>query len=451
VTTGARPARNPLALGMAPEGGRISPEPRNAPVLRAYEEIEIRGYLTYADADPEGRAIVRRNLDRQLTPSDTLVQAETVARALEEAAMEGVRAVVMTIESRGGIGGAACVIGDAIRKFSRAGGTVVAYVPRFAASAACEIAVQADYVVIEPAAAYFIHAACHSVDAFPDAAWRKRANVRQLATYAARTATPRAMLDAWIDATDDDGRTVARMSSLAAMAHGWADTVGDRAEAQRLACAAAEGHRVVTPRSSMLSLRSAGREREAGSLFGDDPWTHPVTLRTRGANGIRELGPFTVARAGADLSLTVPCTISTDLLADGAVVGPKLAGGAGRSHLSAYAAVRAAGGFNVNAALSYSHNIASVTFEALPSAPSNMGLKILFTTPIPFDSTPIVTRGAFSGNTTALTMHPYFADYIANGSGSLDGFRIGFTNGAGTIINANNGYAQVFYAMLGGW
>jgi ATP-dependent protease ClpP protease subunit len=444
-------------------------------VPRPYEQIEIRGFVANDHSEATLLDITRRIEQAETQPGATKdgvrqcvawlqrpVFADDVVAALADMEAGGGRVVFVPVDGPGGHIDGSRRIYDALRAFSGRGGFVVTCLsgPRVASSAPL-IALAGDVVCAVPESKVWLHSASG-----PRAA---EANLRAAELIYDRTVMPSGSVEECLDREgfDEDGaQRLVEVPLDEIIKNGFADQVCElevaRAWALQVALMLEAGMSLPSKRDEpggrlcelrgMQALRSRkfvvhnppGSRSSAAEASRGGPTSCAVTADKIAANSLRTTNYAQDASgnptAGAKLDHQ---GVALKVAPANLQIGNKV--------LTDFAAVRAAGGFNVNAALSYSHNIASVTFGPLPSATSYTGLKILFTAPIPLNSTPIVTRGAFGGNATALTMHPFFAGYQANAQQSLDGFWIGFTDGAGAIFNANNGYAQVFYAMLGGW
>lgn len=122
----------------------------DAPMFR---EIEIRGSLMPQEVPPgtrigNGLAVIKRS-----------VSAASVLAAIDDAERAGLRAILLVIEGEGGELEAGCRVYNRIRKFSDAGGRVVAFVQGRAASTLPLIAAGADLVLMRWDAKLILHSA----------------------------------------------------------------------------------------------------------------------------------------------------------------------------------------------------------------------------------------------------------------------------------------------------
>lgn len=228
------------------------------------QTIDVRGFLSYDPADPATRAAILASREFA-AQGQHIVLAERVAAELDRAREDGARVAILRILSTGGHNGATPIICDAIRRFSAAGGKVVAFVEG-AGSGACSVALAADFVVMHPEARFAIHGSI-PVGADPGDVRRRAACDAARAVYAARTATPADELGRWVSLREDAaGMNLARLSPPVALSHGWADTIGTLEDAHRIADHLAAGAQIATPRQIMLMHREFGqdpaRERE---------------------------------------------------------------------------------------------------------------------------------------------------------------------------------------------
>jgi hypothetical protein len=231
----------------------------------SYAEIEIRGTLALDANDPSARAVAANANGLLDVDRFQVVTPERVEGELLAIHARGARVVLVQVECVGGAAGAGWRIHDAFRRFSEAGGRVVVFLDA-AASAGVEVALAGDFIVAAAAhtgpltipPGFTVHAALADPDLPPAKNEARRATVRAntLERIVPRVATPAAQLDRWLSVTEgpEDFRGVFLPADLA-VAHGWADMVGDEQRAREVAATLAAGGAVATRRAALLEGR----------------------------------------------------------------------------------------------------------------------------------------------------------------------------------------------------
>lgn len=256
-----------------------------------FEEIEILGNMAWRRPRPgvASAALIARDAAEREALAAELAGHEESRKAAEDAGVpsmlgatfvedveasfarfeaEGVRAVLLTLASMGGLSRAADAMCEAIGRFQRAGGKVIAFV-RVANSAAVQLAVGCDVVIVHPHGGFGIHAPLMWSDA-PGAEERRREIMAaDLERLAARTATPREDLAEWLSVgADAETMTMMLLGAAPAVCHGFADTIGGRDVARRIASLMAAGSPLPSLRAAMLARRAAGRADAAEAFSG---------------------------------------------------------------------------------------------------------------------------------------------------------------------------------------
>lgn len=195
-------------------------------------EIEIRGALT----------------------SSTV---QHVLNGLVSAGSSGARALLVTVCSEGGTAGIGWALHDALRGVSSAGVRVVVFV-EVAGSAAVDVALSGDVVVVSPDGGFLVHAALREPGLSTESNRAGRALVARetLNRIAPRVATPLDTLSCWFSTTEKgrNGRGWMLTPEIA-IKNGWADMQGNKKAAAAVAAQLAKGEEIETPRARMLAGR----------------------------------------------------------------------------------------------------------------------------------------------------------------------------------------------------
>jgi ATP-dependent protease ClpP protease subunit len=199
---------------------------------------------------------------------DWALQVEDLIAAIEQLQQQGVRVLVLSIGSPGGIGPAGFALFNALKAFSRAGGTVIVHVDHVVGSVASFVILAADYIVMSPDAEIVVHGARDIVPhgerkgsvAGPTSASGLGYRLL-LAVYATETLVPRETLEQWLSQHEEDGRPPATvLDATAAVSYAFADSVGDLRDAEDLAMRVAAGTAKPSPRRAALAARGAVSE-----------------------------------------------------------------------------------------------------------------------------------------------------------------------------------------------
>jgi ATP-dependent protease ClpP protease subunit len=168
---------------------------------------------------------------------DEILSERTVLAEIAAQQARGVRVLLITLETGGGNAEAGLAIYNAIRCFSRGGGTVIVHAVGWVASLGPLIALAGNYVFMTAGAQLVVHSA------LGPAAPAAHANRLMLGVFTARTFTPPSMLEQWLSLRENDKGEPARaiLDAPAALYYGWADKVATREEALVFAAALAGG------------------------------------------------------------------------------------------------------------------------------------------------------------------------------------------------------------------
>ncbi|MFN2547648.1 MAG: ATP-dependent Clp protease proteolytic subunit [Myxococcales bacterium] len=202
------------------------------------------------------RTIGSRHTPRTLAQGESLdemLRAADVIGELRAARDRGVRTLLVTASGPGGVLDDSFAIYDALRAFPSRGGRVVVHVVEEAWSSAVFIALAGDWIVMDPAAVFVLHA----MHGYTEEAHRT-ANERVCSIYRERTCTPPEHPDRWLAqslAAGPDGDWFEKIPADAdAWRFGWIDEIGNAEYARRVA---ATGYTTWTPRQSALIQRRA--------------------------------------------------------------------------------------------------------------------------------------------------------------------------------------------------
>jgi len=183
--------------------------------MKCSREIEITGSLLdrwAAPGTPVGPWAVVRHA----------VVAGDVIAEVDRAEAACVRVLLVVIESNGGGVVAAFEVAARLRRFSEAGGRVVAFLPGRCVSSAPVVAVAADVIVMAPGAAFGLHGGDGPGAAATDEA--------VAAVLADRTAAPIEWLRERFTSPGLGG-----LDAAASLRLGWADMIGSLDDARRIA------------------------------------------------------------------------------------------------------------------------------------------------------------------------------------------------------------------------
>ena len=230
----------------SPVTGKAGPNDRIA-------RFSVRGalalsvYSFYSMADDDG---------------EDLITAAALVRFIQGAQAGGRSAVLLEVDSRGGQFVAAMLAYQAMRAFSAAGGSIVAYVAGWAASAAAMLILGTDFVVAHPGAIIWPHGA--RTDMGGPQTDDLGSEAQQAALLATRTLIPDGLVAALLaggSTAEEPGGLC--LSAAKALELGYVDLVGGPADALHVAQRLAKGRPVSSARQDALTSRVPSPEHLA--------------------------------------------------------------------------------------------------------------------------------------------------------------------------------------------
>jgi hypothetical protein len=284
-------------------------------------EIEIRSYMVNgSSAAPDLRALE----DAARRGAAEVVFAEDLVAEIDAARAAGARVLFVRVGGPGGHSQGSFQILDALRRFSAAGGKVVTYAcAGRVASTATILALAGDFRFMHPAAVYLLHSTLGGEAAAAE--W----NPRMFEVYAARTSTPRAVLEQALRCTytADGTLEAAELRREAALAFQWAHLDLDEAAARAMAAQlAAPEPRIEVVREHRRA--DAAAEIAAGAIVADKIAAQAIVAAKIATGAVTadkiEAGAVTAEKIAADAIKTSNFTSTGSGASEVATAGAKM-------------------------------------------------------------------------------------------------------------------------------